>query len=101
LNIQIPPKWKASSHESLGAYPGFHTGDWTGYQSFEYNGMKIVLDPHNDIIYYDDYASLLTFDALPLTGAYCRVFSPFGTMTVLVENLRFAPNAGFKHFLII
>ena len=101
LNIQIPPKWKPSSHDSLATYQGFHTADWTGYQCFEYSGMKIVLDPHNDIIYYDDYASLLTFDALPIPGAYCRVFSPFGTISVLVENLHFAPNPAFKHFLII
>jgi len=102
LSVQTPPRWVPTSDmRMLAGYRGFHTAQWTGYRAFEYKGMKVVLDPHNDVVYYDDYASLLSFDGLPIAGAYCRVFSPLGGVRVYVENMYFEPELTFKHHLLV
>lgn len=105
LSIQSPPRWTpvsvADTMKGLERYHGFHTAQWAGYRAFEYKGMKIVLDPHNDVVYYDDYTSLLTFDGIPISGAYCRVFSPLGGVRIYVENMYFEPETRFEHYLLV
>jgi hypothetical protein len=101
VSIRVPPKWSAVSIDLTGQ-KGFHCLDWTGYKAFEYDGCRIVFDPHDDIVYYDDYSSLHSFDALPIPGAYCRFFSPAGNIHVYVENMFFTPSAyNFEHYLIV
>jgi hypothetical protein len=102
LSISVPPKWTASTTDVLQTQKGFHCLDWTGYKAFEHQGCRVIFDPHDDSVYYDDYASLHTFDALAIPGAYCRLFSPAGNIKVYVENMHFTPPAyNFEHYLLV
>lgn len=102
LSVQDPPKWKQTFNYSfLKGYAGFHCIKWKGYKAFKFGDQHILLDPANDIVYYDNYLSLYSFDGMKLPGAYCRVFSPFGDKTVFVQNLYFDDPDYFTHFLLV
>ena len=77
--IQRPPKWEPITLEKLQTVKGFHSLHYTGWKAFKYGEDMVVLDSSNDIVWYSSWLSLSTFDGLPLPGAYCRVFTPFGS----------------------
>lgn len=102
LMVQVPPKWKSTTDYSfLKGYCGFHSIHWKGYKAFKYENEHILLDPANDIVYYDNYLSLYSFDGMKLPGAYCRVFSPFGDRRIFVQNLFFDDPDYFMHYLLV
>lgn len=98
----IAPQWISIPTTEFVDLPGFHPNEMEGYLAFRCSssGTKILLDPHNDIVHYDDISTALMFDALPIKGAYCRVFSPIGTTSVFLENMYYEPHTGFKEFLL-
>lgn len=90
--VHHPSKW------TIGSLPdtrGFR-GSCAGWNVFVRNNHSIVFDSNDDIVWYSDLTSLLTFDRLP--GAYCRVFSPTGTSAVFAENMYFPSSAA--HYLL-
>jgi len=102
LSVENPPKWQPTNDYSfLKEYRGFHPFHLKGYKAFKYNNEHILLDPANDIVYYDNYVSLYSFDGLKLPGAYCRVFSPFGDRRIFIQNLFFDNPDYFSHFLLV
>jgi hypothetical protein len=102
LYAEVPPKWKPTKDLSfLKNQPGFHSIHYKGYKAFEYNGEHILFDPANDIVYYENYLNLFSFDGLKLAGAYCRVFNPFGNHTIFVENMYFHRPDYFVHNLLV
>lgn len=100
LYIHTPPLWKPIPLHNFDALPGFHPDETEGYLAFGRDDKKILLDPHNDIVHYDDFYSLLTFDGLPISGAYVRVFSPLGSSYIFLENMYFDPAPSFTAFLL-
>ena len=100
LSVQVPPKWKDIPMTDFAFLPGFHPREYTGYKAFIHDGNRVLLDPHNDIIYYDDLVSLCSFDGLPIPGAYARLFSPLGTTRVFLENMYFDSQPAFDHFML-
>lgn len=102
FTLEIPPKWKETRDLSfLKRHPGFHSIHYKGYKAFEYNGEHILFDPINDIVYYDNYMSLFSFDGMKLPGAYCRVFNPFGNYHVFVQNMYFDKPDYFVHNILV
>ena len=99
-SIQRPPKWTSTTFEILDSVKGFHFPHYTGWKAFAYNGEVIVLDSSNDIVWTSNWLVLSTFDGLPLPGAYCRVFTPFGTSAVYAENMYFTPFPVGAHILL-
>lgn len=104
LQVSSPPKWKRiksisflKNHDIL----GFHSTSWKGYRVFEHCNHRIVFDPSNDIVYYDDYLSLTTFDGMNIPGSYCRVFNPFGDRVIFIQNMHFSSRDYFKHILLV
>jgi hypothetical protein len=100
LAIQVPPKWIPMAVDEFKLLRGFHPNETTGYKSFQYNGNRVLLDPHNDIVFYDDLLALSTFDGLPIPGAYCRIFHPLGDCHVYLANLYFDTPPQFDHFML-
>jgi hypothetical protein len=102
LYVQVPPKWKPISLDGFASIPGFHPNETSGYLAFqhEHDGHRVLLDPHNDILFYDDFVSLCTFDAIQTAGAYCRIFSPIGTSQIFLENMYFEDPPQFDHFIL-
>ena len=93
-------KWKPTKNlEFLNGKMGFHA-NFNGYRAFEYSGRHILFDAHNDIVYYDDYIDLYAFDGMNITGAYCRIFNPFGNVKIFVENMYFRKHPDFTHFVV-
>ena len=70
--------------------PGFTPDHWTGFQLFVSNKNYVLIDPHDTVVWYDSFDSLLTFDKRP--GAYVRWFWPFGNVHAYVENMHFSSN---------
>lgn len=83
--------WKEIPVSLLEKTKGFH-GNYSGWKAFQCGENEIVLDASNDIVWYTSWISLFTFDGMPLlTGAYCRVFTPFGRGAVFSENMYVTP----------
>lgn len=100
ISVQVPPKWTSIPLVEFKSIPGFHPNEMVGYLAFQYNGNRILLDPHNDIVFYDDLVSLYTFDGLQLPGAYCRIFSPLGTSKTYLANLYFDRPSSVQTFML-
>lgn len=100
LTIQVPPKWTPLSTDDFKSLRGFHPNETIGYVAFQYDGNRILLDPHNDIVFYDDLLSLSTFDGLPIPGAYCRMFHPLGDCHIYLANLHFDALPPFDHYIL-
>ena len=77
--------------------PGFHPTTWDGYRMFrnQNSNLKkrriILVDPHDDIVWYDYSLSDLLTANLPVNCKYVRWFSPFGNICVYALNMRFTP----------
>ena len=63
--------------------------NYKGWKGFKYNEDIILFDSHNDIVWYTSFLKLIEFDGLDISGAYCRVFSPFGNTYIYAENIYF------------
>jgi hypothetical protein len=77
---------------------GFH-GKQTGWKAYQWNEHSIVFDAFDDIVWTTNPLLLTTFDGNGLSGAYYRVFSPFGSSTVFAENMYFTPTL-FEPYLL-
>lgn len=75
--------------------PGFHPTTWDGYRMFRNSDdsetRRILVDPHDDIVWYDYSLSDLLTANLPVNCKYVRWFSPFGNICVYALNMRFTP----------
>lgn len=78
---------------------GFHSSTYPGLIGYRHavHGRVVLLDAHDDAIYFDSLSDLST---LPGTGRYCRVFSPVGPVHLYVENMYFERGAGHEQVLI-
>jgi len=71
--------------------PGFHPNSWEGYRMFrDGEGRRILMDPHDDIVWCDSIASVLSFHGGGSGGRYVRWFSPYGNICVYAQNMRFS-----------
>jgi len=73
---------------------GFRPDAWAGYQLFSLStaggGEKhILFDPHDTVVWFTDFGSLLTFDKR--AGANVRFFWSLGNVRVYAENMYFTP----------
>ena len=100
LSVEVPPKWTPIPVSDFQKIKGFHTIETEGYLAFQNNGNRILLDPHNDIVFYDDLLSLASFDGIPLPGAYCRIFNPLGQSKIYLANLYFDSPPQFDLFML-
>ena len=100
LDVQTPPRWTPVPFD-VKDYPGFYVDNMNGYKAFSNNdGQMILLDPLDDIVYYTDFLVLHTFDGIPLPGAWCRFFCPWGTTRIFLHNMYFDPLPSMKHYLL-
>ena len=102
VDVHIPPRWTPYDVTNVltKTYPGFYADNMEGYRAFSYNNQTILLDPLNDIVYYTDALTLPTFDGLPLPGAWCRFFCPWGDSRVYLHNMYFTPPPSMKHYVL-
>jgi GNAT superfamily N-acetyltransferase len=79
---------------------GFH-GSKDGFRLYrKINSTdKILFDCNGDIVWYTNFLNLFTFDGFDSKGAFCRVFSPFGSSAVYAENMYFNPTY-MSHYLL-
>jgi hypothetical protein len=90
--------WKPFPFEDyLSDKPGF-ISSYAGWKGYKYNDDIIIFDSLNDIVWYSSMLGLYTFDALPIDGAFCRIFSQFGNISVYAENMYF--DSGCSHFVL-
>lgn len=85
--------WKQDTDfSSVEKEKGFH-GTREGFKLYRKSNStdKIMFDCNDDIVWYTNFWSLFTFDGFDSKGAFCRVFSPFGTSAVYAENMYFTP----------
>jgi hypothetical protein len=99
-NPADPPRWKEGGVDIERGYPGFHVDSTEGYRCFSRGDQRILLDSLNDIIYYTDVLSLPTFDGMPLSGAWCRVFHPWGSVRVFLHNMYHDLEPSLKHHIL-
>jgi hypothetical protein len=80
--------------------PGFHPNSWEGYAMFRTNnGMRILVDPHDDIVWYDGGTVWdLLFVDVPCSR-YVRWFSPYGNIRVYAQNIYFSPPDYYRPYL--
>lgn len=95
-----PPKWELTTFDSLASVKGFHSCHYTGWKAFKYGKDVVIMDSSNDIVWYSSWVALSTFDGLPLKGAYCRVFTPFGSSAVYAQNMYATPFPIGTHILL-
>lgn len=100
LDVADPPRWQEVCIDISARYPGFHVDSKEGYRCFSRDGQIILLDSLNDIIYYTDTLSLHTFDGMPLSGAWCRVFHPWGSVQVFLHNMYHDIHPSLRHHLL-
>jgi len=102
VDIQVPPRWTPCDVTEVlpTTYQGFRADTLHGYRAFSYDGQTILMDPLNDIVYYTDALSLTTFDGLPLPGAWCRFFCPWGDTRVYLQNMYFTTLPSMKHYVL-
>ena len=81
--------------------PGFHPTTWDGYRMFQNSNLgRILVDPHDDIVWYDSFSDVLTAD-IPVNCKYVRWFSPFGNICVYALNMWFTPRQHNEMFVLI
>jgi len=69
---------------------GFHPDAYAGYKMFRAGRMRIVVDPHHDIVWYDGGTIWdLMFIDIPCSR-YVRWFSPYGNIRVYAQNMYFS-----------
>jgi len=78
--------------------PGFAADTWAGFELYECKGNHILFDPHDSVVWYDSFDSLLTFDKR--SGAHVRIFWPFGNVRTYAENMHFSITPSTDHVLL-
>jgi hypothetical protein len=73
-------------------------GNYTEWKGYRYKEDILIFDSHNDIVWYSSILTMCTFDGFKADGAYCRIFSPFGNVTVFAENMYFKTDS--THYLL-
>lgn len=88
---------------SLYGRPGLHMTHYAGFRGYEHSESKhiIVLDPNNDVIAYDSMSDFLEFGVDGSIGHFCRVFSPYGVVTVFAENMYFQTPSYYKSIQLL
>ena len=83
--------------------PGFHPLRYSGCRGYEHSESKhiIVMDPHNDVIAYDSMSDFLEFGVDGSIGHFCRVFSPYGVISVFAENMFFQSPSYYKSIQLL
>lgn len=91
---------KAERNRYLSKLHGFHSrfAGWCVHEHPQ-SKNKVVLDSHNDIVWYDSLQDVLQCHIPHLHGAYMRVFNPMGKCFVFVENLYFS-STGYSGKLV-
>lgn len=78
---------------------GFH-GNMNGYKLYQNTfGDKLLFDPNDDIVWYTNFYSIFSFDGFLIGGAYCRVFTPYGSSAIFAHNMYFTPSYS-THYLL-
>jgi len=77
---------------------GFRADTWPGFELYSCKGNHIFIDPHDSVVWYDSFDSLMTFDKR--AGASVRLFWPFGKVRTYAENMYFSAAAGTEHVLL-
>jgi hypothetical protein len=68
--------------------PGFHPDSWAGYRMFRSGEARVLLDPHDDIVWHSaGLWSLLGFSEN--CSRYVRWFSPYGNIRAYAQNMYF------------
>ena len=97
--VSSSKNWKQDTDFSfLDQEKGFH-GSREGFKLYSNSTDKVLFDCNDDIVWYTSFLSLFTFDGFDAKGAFCRVFSPFGTSAVYAENMYFNPTYT-SHYLL-
>jgi len=73
---------------SVADIPGFHPTTWAGFRMFRRESRRILVDPHDDIVWYDSIVDVLTA-RIPVSSKYVRWFSPYGNIRVYALNVYF------------
>jgi hypothetical protein len=84
-------EWVETADIDCSNIPGFHPSTWDGYRMFRHASRRILVDPHDDIVWYDSIADVVTA-RVPVSSKYVRWFSPYGNIRVYALNVRFAPD---------
>jgi hypothetical protein len=100
LGSSETPQWKSflDFKDYLKNKKGF-IGTQTDWRAYKCGEDIIIFDTHDDIVWYSSVTSLCSFDGFSADGAYCRVFSPFGNVTVYAENMYFQSGI-MTHYLL-
>lgn len=77
---------------------GFTADAWSGFELYKCNDNHILFDPHDSVVWYDSFDSLLTFDKR--AGASVRLFWPLGNVRTYAENMHFSTGSGTEHVLL-
>jgi hypothetical protein len=95
-------QWTRLATVPLDTQKGFH-GGYTGWEAYKHasTGAILVLDANQDIVWYTSWMALGSFDGTELAGAYCRVFTPFGTSVVFAQNTYLVPSSGMSDHYIL
>lgn len=102
-SLEEDPQWVVMKPRALRSVVqsirGFHSKTYPGIIGYRHavHGRVVVLDSHDDAIYFDSVSDLAT---LPGAGRYCRVFSPFGPVKLYAENVYFESGNGTEVVLI-
>jgi hypothetical protein len=92
--VWVPHLWNGKYAEVLPldahGIPGFHPDSWAGYRMFRSGMARVLLDPHDDIVWYDG-CDVWDLAGFPEQGCsrYVRWFSPYGNIRVYAQNMYF------------
>jgi len=84
-------EWVETPIDCCNDIPGFHPTTWAGFRMFRHESRRILVDPHDDIVWYDSIADVLTAK-IPVSSKYVRWFSPYGNIRVYALNVHFTPD---------
>lgn len=102
-SLEEDPNWGVMTPKALRSVlqtqRGFHSSTYPGMIGYRHagHGRVVLLDAHNDAIYFDSASDLTT---LPGTGRYCRAFSPLGPVKLYAENMYFERRTGTEGLII-
>ena len=97
-NIGTDPDWvimkQSELHREFSSQIGFHTKSYTGCLGYRHSktGTRVLLDSHDDVMFYDSFGDIGT---IPGQGRFCRVFHPYGSNYLFVQNMYFTETYPF------
>jgi len=92
-NVSSSSEWVETADIDCDGIPGFHPSTWDGYRMFRHsrNRRRILVDPHDDIVWNDSIADVLSAN-IPVSSKYVRWFSQYGNIRVYALNVYFTPD---------